>query len=305
MLRCVQSFRAAVLDPLRSAQSVEGSHAGRLYAHSRSISLQSLIAHYVNPVSTLESFRVRTAALEHLCLTCQLWQNCLAESVRPDLVQLLSGLGARSQLETIFCTELELGLTGSVLSLPQGLAFLDLLLVAAQSQPSLLELLFNTDANRKKERAQLTSKMLHLLEDGHPNGSLLQEEQLVAIKFKLAALLCHMAKKQLCVDFVVAKDGNLLAAVFKNVIDHHCFRGIASERVHLDGHFLDPLVPLDSDFESKRMKFEMRTRVVRKQSEAKVVLCLYLQMLVGEFSRDPAQPWVRKLIASLWQNDYF
>ena len=107
MLRCAQSFRASVLEPTRSAQSVEGSHAGRLYTHTRSISLQSLIAYYLNPVNTVESFSVRAAALDHLSLTCQLWQTCLAESVRPDLVQLLNGLGARSHLEHIFCSQLE------------------------------------------------------------------------------------------------------------------------------------------------------------------------------------------------------
>ena len=290
---------------MRSAQSVEGSHAGRLYTHTRSISLQSLIAYYLNPVNTVESFSVRAAALDHLSLTCQLWQTCLAESVRPDLVQLLNGLGARSHLEHIFCSQLEQGLSGSVLSLPQGLAFADLLLVAVQSQPSLLELIFNSEANQKREKSLLAQKMLKLIEDGHPNASYLQEEQLVALKFKLSALLSSMAKKRLCVDFAVAKDGHLFSAIFKNVIEHHCFKGIASERVNLNGEYLDPLVPFDADFESKRIKFEMRSRLVRKQSEAKVVLCLFLQMLVSEFSRDPGQPWVRKLITILWQNGHF
>ena len=50
------------------------------------MSLQSQLAFYASPFNAIASRKVKTAALDHLTLTCQLWQSFLTEAVRPDLL---------------------------------------------------------------------------------------------------------------------------------------------------------------------------------------------------------------------------
>ena len=67
--------------------------------------------------------------------------------MRPDLLQLLQGLGSTANLHSIFFRGLELAFSGTAASLTQCLAYLDLMTMAAQTQPRLLELLLKADAN--------------------------------------------------------------------------------------------------------------------------------------------------------------
>ena len=81
-LRCVQQFRSHVLEPTRALQSVRGTSS---YGHSVSLSLQSQIAHYISPGARMDNSQVRTSALDHLTLSCRLWESALVGQVRPDL----------------------------------------------------------------------------------------------------------------------------------------------------------------------------------------------------------------------------
>mmetsp|Transcript_34565 Transcript_34565/g.42577 ORF Transcript_34565/g.42577 Transcript_34565/m.42577 type:complete len:86 (-) Transcript_34565:23-280(-) len=85
-----------------------------------------------------------------------------------------------------------------------------------------------------------------------------------------------MAKKRLCIDFVAHADGNLVAAIFKDVILDECLKRLISEQATLNGRYLDPIVTVDEQFDLNRNKFNLRTRFVADQCQAKVVLCMYL-----------------------------
>ena len=106
-----------------------------------------MVAHYILPTSRLGYQQLRTRALDHLTLTCKLWQISSVESVRPDLYQLLQSLGSASQIEQLFCQQFELGLA----NLPQCLSWLDLLILAAETQPRFLEMILKEDGRPKKQ----------------------------------------------------------------------------------------------------------------------------------------------------------
>lgn len=63
-------------------QSVQATN----YGHSVSITLQSQIAHYISSESQHLMDLTRAKALDHLTLTCQLWQKFQVESVRTDIL---------------------------------------------------------------------------------------------------------------------------------------------------------------------------------------------------------------------------
>ena len=122
-------------------------------AGSMSISLQSMVAHYILPSSRLSSQILKARALDHLTLTCKLWQSNLVEAVRPDLYQLVQGLGSANQIEQLFCQQFEQCVSeNTVLSLQQCLAWLDLLILAAETQPRFLEMLFKHDGSQSKKQ---------------------------------------------------------------------------------------------------------------------------------------------------------
>ena len=75
--------------------------------------------------------------------------------------------------------------------------------------------------------------------------------------------------------------------------------------VALNGNYLKPVVPMDTDFEQNLHDFSTKVRLVKNQCTAKVVLCLFLQLLVSEFSRNPQMPWLRRLITCVFANERF
>ena len=95
-----------MLDPTRLMKPLNHTNSYSS-AGSMSISLQSIVAHYILPSSRLGSQILKARALDHLTLTCKLWQSNLVESVRPDLYQLLQGLGSANQVENLFCQQFE------------------------------------------------------------------------------------------------------------------------------------------------------------------------------------------------------
>lgn len=114
-----------------------------------------------------------------------------------------------------------------------------------------------------------------------------------------------MAKKRLCMDFITHNDGNLISSLYQNVIEQECLGRLMITSVALNGSYLKPVVPMDADFDTNLHEFGTKTRLVRNQCTAKVVLCLFLQLLVSEFSRDPQVPWLRRLIAGIFSNERF
>ena len=112
-----------------------------------------------------------------------------------------------------------------------------------------------------------------------------------------------LAKKRICIDFVSHKDGQFLCSVMQHVIEEECLKRLMADRVALNGNYLEPVVTLDEEYVAKRNNFNIRTRRVANQCLAKVTICLYLQLLVSEFSRDPQMPWIRKLIAAVFANE--
>lgn len=60
---------------------------------------------------------------------------------------MLQGLGSSNKLHNVFFSELKVAFSGTMSSLPQCLAYLDLLIVATQTQPIFVELLFKIDKN--------------------------------------------------------------------------------------------------------------------------------------------------------------
>ena len=114
--------------------------------HSNKISFQSLIAHYANPRNTgVDSFEVRTHALEFLSLCCQLWDKFHTEATRPDLLQLLRSFSIMLNVDELYAKELDCCLSSSITSLPQCLAMLDLLILSSQTQPRFVEMVLRCD----------------------------------------------------------------------------------------------------------------------------------------------------------------
>jgi len=238
------------------------------------LSLQSQIGHYVRSETQLDNAKLRRLALDHLTLTCQLWQVFLAESVRPDLLQHLQGLGSATQLQSIFFRELEDSFRGRA-QMPQCLAYLDLLIVAAQSQPRFLEMLLKSDPSRKKAVDQLCAAILKQLREAPANEDILMKEQQLHIKFKVTALLSCLAKKRLCIEVVSHNDGAFLGALMQHVVVEECFKRVHEQRFSLNAGFLEPVVSLDARFEEAQNAFNFQTRSVSNHCLAKVTVCLF------------------------------
>ena len=89
----MQEISSQVLDPTRLMKPLNPINSYSSVGNSMSVSLQSMVAHYILPSSRLGGQILKARALDHLALTCKIWQSNLVESVRPDLYQLLQGLG--------------------------------------------------------------------------------------------------------------------------------------------------------------------------------------------------------------------
>ena len=54
-----------------------------------------------------------------------------------------------------------------------------------------------------------------------------------------------MAKKRLCIDFLSNKNGKLIQACYKEVIETECLGRLITPSIKLDGRHLDPIVMFD------------------------------------------------------------
>ena len=158
--------------------------------------------------------------------------------------------------------------------------------------------------DRSERNARLCNAIVSTLGSG-ARGNILAEEQSLHIKFKFVALLSLLAKKRVCLDFLSFKESQFLRDSMQHVIEAECLRRITKENVNLGGRYPEAVVAIDENQPNQRSQFNLASRKVANQCLAKVTICLFLQLLVSEFSREPSRPEVRRLITSLFTNEHF
>lgn len=94
------------------------------------------------------------------------------ESVRPDLYHLLQGLGTSTQLEQMFFQQLVEAFSDRLWTLPQCLAYLDLMIVSAQSQPRFLEMLLKEEPSKKRALKKLATQVVGIIQNRDDNPSI-------------------------------------------------------------------------------------------------------------------------------------
>lgn len=158
--------------------------------------------------------------------------------------------------------------------------------------------------DRSERNARLCNAIVDTLASG-ARANILAAEQSLHIKFKFVALLSVLAKKRICLNFLSFKESQFLRDSMQHVIEAECLRRITQEPVNLSGRHHEAGVAIDEDVPSQRSQVNLASRKVANQCLAKVTLCLFLQLLVSEFSREPSRPAVRRLISSLFTNEHF
>ena len=84
-----------MLDPDNSLKMTTSGEHGL----SVSLSLVSMVAHYVSPSVRLDLMSIKIKALRTLTLTCKLWDTKALNSYKPELNKVLSDLGSTLQIE--------------------------------------------------------------------------------------------------------------------------------------------------------------------------------------------------------------
>ena len=155
--------------------------------------------------------------------------------------------------------------------------------------------------DKSERNARLCNAIVSTLASG-ARANILAEEQSLHIKFKFVTLLSLLAKKRICLSFLSFKESLFLRDAMQHVIEAECLRRITQEKISLGGRNPEAVGAID---ENPRSQSNLASRKVANQCLAKVTICLFLQLLVSEFSREPTRPAVRRLITSLFTNEHF
>lgn len=107
-----------------------------------------------------------------------------------------------------------------------------------------------------------------------------------------------IAQRRLCVEMISHNDYEIVGLLHKYSLGSVCFR-IDDSKIRFNGDYIKPQ-GIQINEESQR-----NILLAYHQCLAKVGICYFMKLLVAEYSRDPSNKVIRKIIVDLYMHDKF
>lgn len=118
------------------------------------------------------------------------------------------------------------------------LRFIDLLIIAADTQPKFIEMVLASDD--KVMRVKVAESFIQLIKlNNHANANEEKQQQAIELQSKLIIMFSLIAQRRFCVDMMSHNDYEIVRSLHKYSLEQVCLR-IVDSKIRFNGEYIKP-----------------------------------------------------------------